>query len=424
MPFNDLENSQWLKAFVILRGTHLSIHQRNSPNILSKSVTVTPGKVLKTYTLQYAEIGVASDLKKFELVPRSPVIALLPQAMQNRMKQTESHLFEAVRQFHIRLRVETDQIVLRFKTWEERRIWMDKLCAGIDIAPSLDERTEPRYHTLPRRGRHRHVRTGRDSSPGRNASLVPEHGGVVRESLTYSLPSEESDEPEHDQGGVAADPEADDLDMSVVLTNRDCASSPSASTPEIPAPLARSINLSHETRPMATDWTRTFAVESLPPNQRRSDDVGDGAGQLHSKLDATIQLDAAQEARYRRRCMPSLMRNARRAGDVVFHNGACWKIDWQSKMLQPHPQPPPRYETMSSVANSDLVLDAGSGCPLNASRSSTTVNEGAAASVKTVVEAKFKAGQIWRDVGFWGRRLRTKKTVRHGLSPGDGESGN
>lgn len=187
-PFEYNETNQWSDVFLVLHGTRFSVYQVATPKLFSKNrAPIGAGKHLKTYSLQHAEVGVASDCKKYELVSRSPVTAFLPQSMQEKMKETEPHLFEPVRQYILRLRVESDQILLRLKTWEERATWIEKLCAAIDIAPPIDERSEPKNHTLPRR-RHRERQAGANqhSIRVRLDQLVEDQQRIIQERFPHS----------------------------------------------------------------------------------------------------------------------------------------------------------------------------------------------------------------------------------------------
>lgn len=184
-PFDAVSEPQWVRVYVVLRGTLLRVHTVRPAGLLAKAPKTLgsadgPGRLLRTYTMQYAEVGLASDHPKVEMIPRSPITQLLPASTLSRLRETEPHLFELTRQYVIRLRVETEQILLRFKTSEERHNWIHYLCAAVDIAPPLDDRTEPRFHTIPRRRRPRPVPEADESSPSDNAAAIAEQEMILR----------------------------------------------------------------------------------------------------------------------------------------------------------------------------------------------------------------------------------------------------
>lgn len=183
-PFDAVLEPQWVRVYVVLRGTLLRIHTLKPAGLLAKaprslSAADGAGRLLRTYTMQYAEVGLASDHPKVEMIPRSPITQLLPATTLARLRETEPHLFELTRQYVIRIRVETEQILLRFKTSEERHNWIHYLCAAVDIAPPLDDRTEPRFHTIPRRRRPRPT-VGIDENNAPDAAAIAEQENILR----------------------------------------------------------------------------------------------------------------------------------------------------------------------------------------------------------------------------------------------------
>jgi hypothetical protein len=59
------------------------------------------------------------------------------------------------KQYVIRLRAQAEQFVLSCPNLEVFLDWLEALSAAIDVAPSLEERSLPRYRTLPRSRRRR-----------------------------------------------------------------------------------------------------------------------------------------------------------------------------------------------------------------------------------------------------------------------------
>jgi len=75
-PFERADDRSWHRVYVILRGTMLSVHSVKNAGFFSKvSITdaspdkpagTTPGSLIKQYTLQHAEVGIAADYKKYD----------------------------------------------------------------------------------------------------------------------------------------------------------------------------------------------------------------------------------------------------------------------------------------------------------------------------------------------------------------------
>ena len=60
-PFQASGSRDWCEVFVVLQGTQLSLHRVKNASIWSKKSEPSAGKLLNSYTLQHAEVGVASD---------------------------------------------------------------------------------------------------------------------------------------------------------------------------------------------------------------------------------------------------------------------------------------------------------------------------------------------------------------------------
>lgn len=452
-PFELLETSQWTDVFLVLEGTRLCVHQPQNPSIFSKSgKSVVAGKLLRSYTLQHAEVGVASDCKKYDMICRSPMTAMLPLSIQEKMKETEPNLFEPVRQYILRLRVESDQILIKVRSWDERANWIEKLCAGIDISPSLDERCEPKNHTLPRR-RHRQ----RPNNPAANLrlnNLVESQQRIIRERFPHLLDDgprrEEQGQGETgeadagDEGDATADPDAEDLDTSVVR-GEEQAQDDEAVQAEVSGFITR-VNRFLSATPIAGERTprlapplqsqhTSFLAPSAPTQSRPSTSHTQPSRTSEAadhKPNATAQLDASHEARYRRRCMPTLLSNSRRATDIIIYNGCRYTLDWDASVLKPYPEPPPSYipssETSpevphnrggdtsalttvpSNVPSLSLMAPASDPRPLlKQSRSSTTVNESAGSSVEESPGSGNTRRMLKNAVGGWGRRMRVRR---------------
>ena len=106
-PFHVSGQRDWSDCYVILRGTQLTIHRAKQPGLWSKSRQPTAGRLISSYTLQHAEVGIASDFKRTPIIPKSPFAHLVPASARHKLYETDPHLFEPVREHAIRVRVET-----------------------------------------------------------------------------------------------------------------------------------------------------------------------------------------------------------------------------------------------------------------------------------------------------------------------------
>ena len=121
------------------------------------------GKLLKSYSLQYADVGVAVDYLKRPNV--------------------------------LRIRAEGEQFLLQTVSEEAHISWINSIQMGIDLALPLDEREFPKVRMIPRRAQRRNQASNQPpppppppvhepASPGFNSTVdsagLPEHRGLHR----------------------------------------------------------------------------------------------------------------------------------------------------------------------------------------------------------------------------------------------------
>ncbi|EGX47675.1 hypothetical protein AOL_s00083g183 [Orbilia oligospora ATCC 24927] len=133
-PFERSGDRKWTKVFCVLNNTVLNLHKVKRTAMIPRPDPLeedpddptgyAPGPLIKSFTLQHAEVGAASDYKKKSYV--------------------------------IRVRAETQQFLLACKTVETFFGWLEALSSGINVALPLEERALPKYQTIPRRRRRRH----------------------------------------------------------------------------------------------------------------------------------------------------------------------------------------------------------------------------------------------------------------------------
>jgi hypothetical protein len=319
--FEVVRNRDWHDIYVILRGTQLSLHRLKMPGILSKNRTPAPGRLLKTFSLQHAEVGVASDFKKSPLVPKSPFAHLVPASSRAKLFETDPHLFEPVREHVLRLRLETDQFLLCASTQETMLNWSEMLCAAIDISPPIEDRSEPRYRSLPRRSRRQRVLDGAHlgedlenlSSLEIGRRIIAEQEQIIRQLYPHLANSNQQSTQESAQPLQAGDADRDEFDADDVRF-------PSRSSPG-----SRAVSSSGET------------AEEMRPSSSES-------GPVDPKNAPVLRPSESQVQRYRRRCAPVLLACSPRVSDVVFHDGQRLRINTKEMVLLEYTQNPPRYD--------------------------------------------------------------------------------
>ena len=363
-PFDPFKKQQWTQVYVVLSGTLFRLHSIKKPStnlITMSSDRSQAGRLLKTYSMQHAEVGIAADEPKQQLIPKSPYIAMLPEAKIEKLKVTEPHLFDVVRRYFVRIRVEGEQLLFRLGSSEDRSRWIDRLCAAVDIAPPIEDRTEPKYHTLPRRRRRRPPpETASNETPtAAGPSATTGLSMNLQTGFPMLSPVVEGEPLQRVTTTTAADPDPGDIDESLAFAGAELSE---------PAPVLERVGRT------SLDIRRIFSRRTATNNSNADEltspasptrPTGQGeptlqavlpVAKINTKVPARIYpddfvkwqpqffIDSAQQIRYRRHCMPSLLYNSKRANDIVVHQGKRWKIDWDSSRLLPWPEAPPTYQ--------------------------------------------------------------------------------
>ncbi|KAJ4323408.1 hypothetical protein N0V94_001881 [Neodidymelliopsis sp. IMI 364377] len=310
-PFHVSGQRDWSDAYVVLRGTQLSIHRAKQPGLWSKSKQPTAGRLITAYTLQHAEVGIASDFKKTALIPKSPFAHLVPASARHKLYETDPHLFEPVREHAIRLRVETEQILLCAPSQEAMLDWVEALCAAIDISAPIEDRSEPRYRSLPRRNRRQRLLDGAQiaadldslSSLDAGRRIIAEQERIIRQLYPHLSGGQEFG----NVTTVTADAEVDEFD------------------PE---------DVRFPTRNGLTRVSSQDDDDEEPPSTASSD----------PKHDPVVRPTPSQVLRYRRRCAPVLLSTSPRVSDVVICDGKRMRINIREHSLVDYTSHPPRYD--------------------------------------------------------------------------------
>ncbi|KAL5117710.1 hypothetical protein ACEQ8H_004320 [Pleosporales sp. CAS-2024a] len=330
-PFDVAASREWFDAFVVLQGTQLSIYRVKLPGLFSKSCQPSPGKHIQSYSLQHAEVGVASDFKKTPLIPKSPFAHLVPASTRPRLYETDPHLFEPVREHAIRLRAETEQFLICTPTQETMLDWIEALCAAVDISPPIEDRSEPRYRTLPRRSRRQRILDSAQlgetmenlSSLEAGRRIIAQQEQIIRQLYPHLAGSPAAS---RDSGGG----------YGVTTTVSSAAAAPSQG----PAPTEAELLDDFDPEDVR------FPMPSSRASQLQDDDdfsTPSPAG-ADRKYTPITRPSASQTLRYRRRCAPVLLAASPRVSDVVVHNDQRLRIDVKTRSLVLHEPLPPRYE--------------------------------------------------------------------------------
>lgn len=282
IAFERAHKRRWKKCYLVLHGTKLEVHKaRKIPWFArglkkadpSKPAGWRAGPLLESYTLQLGEVGTATDYKKFVTTPW--VYACMAGGVDY-----NTDVLECRRHFAIRLRVQAVQFLISCRTLESYLDWLEALSAAIDVSPSLEERSLPRYQTLPRRRRRRVVVTADTAAP-------------LTTTTTGATASAD-----------AAQQQLDNIANSLQLTpNRGV--TPAAAGTTQPA-------------------VRSTAAE---PEEHAFDEAGKWAPQSRITREANM--------RFARRCMAVLCADSPRQSEFVVVKGKRYRIMWETKKMVP-----------------------------------------------------------------------------------------
>ncbi|OBT74535.1 hypothetical protein VF21_07531 [Pseudogymnoascus sp. 05NY08] len=281
----------WHRVQVTLRGTSLTIAP--CPRLsLKRSKPLAPPR---SYSLQHAEAGIASDYLK--------------------------------RRYVIRIRVEADQLLLASDDAPTHIAWLEALAAAIDLAPALDERSLPEDASLPRprrRGvRNRYVAPGSAAArrtAAARAAVASAEAAVAPPPHYADVPEapepipEPVSEPEPEPAPIP-DPERDHL--APPLSGVDSSPSSRTST-DTPTPTVRP---SHRPQP---DPYNIYPPTLAARGARNPAITRDG------KWRPIHNWSPLYDLIYAKRCMATLLNGSPRKGPFVIMQGERWVVDWET----------------------------------------------------------------------------------------------
>lgn len=346
-PFLESLDKHWHAVYTVLCGTQLSIFRMKSNHGL-RSASPIQGRLIRTYSLQHAEVGLAVDHCGREIVPKSLFAKLLPKAAQKKLSHTDPHLFEPLREYVLRLRIEEETILLCSETHENMLDWVELIGAAIDISQPLEDRSEPRYRSLPRRSRRqRQIEEAalERSHPVTNdeleARLIAQQQRLFRRlyphladdssyngaRLERTITSGSEMRREVQRQGEAAHEDAEDLDPADV---REDGGEGSTSRPN-----------------SARDHISTTSLR------------GSAAYDPKTSPDRATTMTSNALCRFRRRCAPILLASSPRVSPIIFQSGHRYQIDVKRDALVPFHLLPPRYVSSKATVTTMLssVLD-------------------------------------------------------------------
>jgi hypothetical protein len=330
-PFQYLQKQDFRTVYVVLNGTQLSVHKIKTVQLAGHSLP-TAGALIKRYSLQHAEIGLATDIQYNKLLPATRLAHFIPTVARRKAYEKDPDLFTPISQVVLRLRLEADQFLLSDHSEERIFRWIHDLSASIDISLPLDERSSPKPCTIPRRRRRQRPET--ENIDDRN--VIEEQEQIMREmypSLARSIErgSEGAGlsrtETTYDNNALTLtttlDQETEDIDLSFLA--EDLGPERQSST--------RPANLRHATSSTVSTMTSSFQYETSPDN------LGPGGkwAPPHARTNAS-------QWRYIKRCMPTLLFDAPRANDIIICHGRRLRVNTKMDMLEEWELTPPAYD--------------------------------------------------------------------------------
>ncbi|CAK1355782.1 unnamed protein product [Cercospora beticola] len=323
-PLHGCCEGEWREVYVVVRGTMINFHRVKDGKA---------GKLLKSYTLQHAEVGLATDTEHMILVPQSRFAHLIPSSARRRAWQKDPDLYKPVPQIIMRLRLETDQILLADSCEELIFQLVHIISAGIDISYAIDERSIPRQCTVPRRRRrNRPHYNGNMADPG----FLAEQERLFRQMYPAfaAMNPTRPELPRMDtQTTMPPTPgrEEDEVDLSMI---REDFAAPAPASGRTADAATRPPNVRQTTSTTINSLLGTDMMYATPSTNFNED------GKWQPPHLRTPQ----QTLRYIRRCMPILNADAPRASDVMVVDGRRMKLNWRMELLEQWELQPPTYK--------------------------------------------------------------------------------
>lgn len=331
----------WQRVYASLRGTQLSIHWVKF-RLNSKKSTPQPGKMIAQFSLQHAEVGLAVDVRPAENIPKSSMLQILPTNVREKLMKTKPQLFETQNEWLLRIRVEGFQFLMSLDSEDSLLDWCEKICTSIDISPPIDDRTDPRYRSLPRRSR----RQRQLESFVDGVFLNPSQEPISLEALNDRLVQQQ-----------------ERILRTFYPNLANAASGNRASV--ISAPI-----IPH--RPLSTILDQQVSgdqdMDEFDPDDVMEARAGESRSRVlnseeqfsKSRRNNSQEPQSPSEAdlRFRRRCMPIMYKCSARGSDIIFYKGTRWRIDHKRSVLRAFELNPPRYPRASKKLKAPRAISS------------------------------------------------------------------
>jgi hypothetical protein len=236
----------------------------------------------------------------------------------------------------MRLRVETDQILLAHKSEDEIIEMVHQIGAGIDLAPAIDERSISKQCTVPRRRRRPNTQTAADIN---SAAVIAEQERILQQMYpSFAQHTTEQSTASAPAASTTVTPlgtpsrEDDELDLSAIREDFTDSNTLTQTTTSASA------------NPDRPGYSRTTTASSTASAFQTTYETAPSNFGPDGKWQPPHLRTAVQIRRYVRRCAPLLMSDAVRASDIVICNGKRMRINWREERLQDWRLQPPTYQ--------------------------------------------------------------------------------
>jgi len=284
----------WYRVCVALQGTALTFHKYRSYTLswstdAARSDVLAPGKkgqFIRSYNLQYADVGIAADYYK--------------------------------KRYVIRVRAETDQFLLSCSKIETFVHWLQSLFAAIDIAPPLDTRPLPRDYSIPRTRRRRATCATSVTNVERNATLIREQYEIMRRQYP----------------GLIAGPAPAGGEPTINAETWTSTPLPITHSQTVPAPVqpfSSYTPTAESTQGSCLDRIRTQPTTALPPTA--ASEANPSLSPETGKWRPEHKWSAMYDLMYAKQCLAILTSRSPRKSDIVIMQGKQWVVDWATGAL-------------------------------------------------------------------------------------------
>lgn len=303
-------NRNWHKVWLVLQGTALHLYQAKNVSFFSAQKCapntspdlppyIKQGELLQTYSLQYAEVGIAADYEK--------------------------------RRFVMRLRVEGDQFLLSCLEIETFLVWIDALAAAIGLAPSLDDRKLPVDAALPRN-------TQRQRTPGRAGMVefrineaLPERNAPARTDVPIWLPARSSGEERDGSSSGTSTPGRQSGASSATSSRRQSrASSRRSSRADLASPVVEIASSSSSLADASSSSSLSTPSSPLLQAEPAHPSISPETGKWRPRHQSSPMYDML----FAKRCSAVLLEKSPRKTNLVIMKGKQWAVDWSTGLLQ------------------------------------------------------------------------------------------